>query len=580
MRNSTLLAGQGRFEAAKLRGLKKIRAIRLRGLSEAKKRALLLADNKIAENAGWDRERLALELPELADLLIEEDLDISITGFEAVEIDTLVSDFEESAADPADDVQAEWLSLAPVTQPGDVWQLGPHRLLCADARDTMNLDHLLGDDQAAMAFLDPPYNVKVRSVTGRGRTKHREFAMASGEMSRHDTSNSSARPSATRQLILAREPSTMSVSTGDTLASCVTLAEQTYGEMLNLVVWVKPNAGQGSFYRSQHELIAVFRVGDAPHRNNIELGRHGRSRSNVWHYAGVNSFRAGRMDELRAHPTVKPIALVADAMKDCTRRKDIVVDTFCGSGTTVLAAERVGRRAYCLELEPRYVDVAIRRWQAFTRRDAIHSETGCTFNERASERLTAGEPQSRRGREMTRKGKSKGRGSDKTLDMIKNVSSAPGAGEDYKVGPGRPPKEHQWKPGQSGNPKGAKRRPRSLIPELKEEFERVFSQKLKVTQGDRQRLISRWVAGLEQLSIQYAKGDRHARRDVFYFAEKLGVDLLTSAKSSDDTLSVDRQAILETYVERRMQEKATSASAPVLAPPELLDDAPDETDKN
>jgi 16S rRNA G966 N2-methylase RsmD len=290
---STLLAGHGRFEAAKLRGLKKIPAIRLRGLSEAKKRALLLADNKVAENAGWDRKRLAIGLPELTDLLIVENLDISVTGFEPVEIDTLASDFEEAAADPADDLQANWLSLAPVSQPGDVWQLGPHRLLCGDACEPADLDRLLGDKQAAMAFLDPPYNVKIASVVGRGRT--------------------------------------------------------------------------------------------------IELGRHGRSRSNVWNYAGVNSFRAGRMDELRAHPTVKPVALVADAMKDCTRRNDIVLDTFCGSGTTVLAAERVGRQAYCLELEPRYVDVAVRRWQAFTRRDAIHGDAGCTFDERALELLAAAE---------------------------------------------------------------------------------------------------------------------------------------------------------------------------------------------
>ena len=159
---------------------------------------------------------------------------------------------------------------------------------------------------------------------------------------------------------------------------------EVYGQFLNLVVWVKSNAGQGSFYRSQHELIGVFRVGSAPHLNNIELGRHGRSRSNVWEYAGVNSFRAGRLDELRVHPTVKPVALVADALKDRTRRGDIVLDTFCGSGTTILAAERVGRRAYALELEPRYVDVAIRRWQEFTGKDAIHAEAGLTFDEVAS----------------------------------------------------------------------------------------------------------------------------------------------------------------------------------------------------
>jgi hypothetical protein len=162
-----------------------------------------------------------------------------------------------------------------------------------------------------------------------------------------------------------------------------------YGATLNIIAWVKSNAGQGALYRSQHEFIGVFRVGQGPHLNNVELGRHGRSRTNVWQYAGVNTFRAGRLDDLKAHPTVKPVALVADAMKDVTRRRDIVLDTFCGSGTTMLAAERVGRWAYTLELEPRFVDVAIRRWQAFTRRDAILAETGLTFGELASKRLGA-----------------------------------------------------------------------------------------------------------------------------------------------------------------------------------------------
>ena len=356
--------------------------------------------------------------------------------------------------------------------------------------------------------------------------------------------------------------------------------DQTYGEQVNLVVWVKSNAGQGSFYRSQHELIAVFRVGEAPHLNNIELGRHGRSRSNVWHYAGVNSFRAGRMDELRAHPTVKPVALVADAMKDCTRRHDIVLDTFCGSGTTILAAERVGRRAYGLSsnpdtsMSPSAVGKLLPGATPFTSRLAPPSTSV-----RSSSSARRQQSRRRVRWHANQKFQSMARTTSPTCATM-SPPPRPPAEEEYRVGPGRPPKEYQWKPGQSGNPKGAKRKTRSLIPELKEEFERVFSQKLKVTQGDRQRLISRWVAGLEQLSIQFAKGDRHARRDVFYFAEKLGVDLLTSTKSSDDTLSADRQAILEAYVERRMQEKATSASAPVLAPPELLDDAPDETDEN
>jgi DNA modification methylase len=387
--NWVILAGHGRVEAAILRGLKKIPVIRLPGLTEAQKRALLIADNKIAGNAGWDRERLAIELPELAEILVEEGLDISITGFEAAEIDQLITDFEENTEDPADNIQHDWHSIPPVSRPGDFWQLGPHRLLCGNARDTANLDRLLGDEQAAMAFLDPPYNVKIRSVVGRGRTKHREFAMASGEMSRKEfveflieTLGSAAahsRSGAVHYVCIDWR------HTGELLEA----GQQTYGEMINLVVWVKSNAGQGSFYRSQHELIAVFRVGDAPHLNNIELGRHGRSRSNVWRYAGVNSFRAGRMDELSAHPTAKPVALVADAMKDCTRRRDIVLDTFCGSGTTLMAAERVGRCAYCLELEPQYVDVTIRRWQAFSRRDAVHNETGCTFDEQALNLLAA-----------------------------------------------------------------------------------------------------------------------------------------------------------------------------------------------
>jgi hypothetical protein len=182
---------------------------------------------------------------------------------------------------------------------------------------------------------------------------------------------------------------------------------------------------------------------------------------------------------------------------------------------------------------------------------------------------------------MPGKEKNKRRGSDGSPDKRNNFStSAPPAEEEYKVGPGRPPKEYTWKPGQSGNPKGAKRKKQSLIPELKKEFERVFSQKLKVTQGDRQRFITRWVAGLEQLSLQFAKGDRHARRDVLYFAEKLGIDLLNSAKAPDQSLSADHQAILDAYVERRIQEKALCAPSPVLAPPELLDDPADETDKN
>jgi DNA modification methylase len=235
-----------------------------------------------------------------------------------------------------------------------------------------------------MAFLDPPYNVRVKGIVGRGRIKHEEFAMASGELSRGefveflsktlDTAASVSRDGAVHYVCMDWRH----------LAELWDAGQAIYGAVLNLAVWVKSNAGQGSFYRSQHELIGVFRVGNEPHLNNVELGRHGRNRSNVWHYAGANTFRAGRMEDLKSHPTVKPVALVCDAIKDCTRRGEIVLDTFAGSGTSILAAERVGRRAYALEIEPRFVDVAIRRWQKFTGKDAIHSASQLCFDERAA----------------------------------------------------------------------------------------------------------------------------------------------------------------------------------------------------
>ena len=384
-----VIAGHGRYAAAKLLGLKQVPAIEVHGLSEAKRRALAIADNKIAENAGWDRELLAAELPELAEILVVEGLDIAITGFAPAEIDQLTTDFEEDASDPADTVDPAWLTPTRVTQLNDIWKLGGHRILCGDARGAGDLGHLMGEAQAAMAFLDPPYNIRVRDIVGRGQVKHAEFAMASGELSRADFVDF-LKSTLTGAAAVSRDGAVHFVCIDwRHIGELLEAGGAVYDDTLNLAVWVKSNAGQGSFYRSQHELVGIFRVGEEPHLNNIELGRHGRSRSNVWHYAGINTFRAGRLDELKSHPTVKPVALIADAIKDCTRRGDVVLDTFCGSGTTILAAERVGRQAYAMELEPRFVDVAIRRWQAFSRKDAIHVETGRTFGEVASDRAVA-----------------------------------------------------------------------------------------------------------------------------------------------------------------------------------------------
>jgi 16S rRNA G966 N2-methylase RsmD len=393
--HGTLLAGHGRLEAAKLLALKTIPAIVVDGLSEARKRALLLVDNRIAQNAGWNRERLAEEFLTLPELLLENGLDITVTGFEPAEIDAVLTDFEDDGSDPLDDLDPALLSGPVVTRTGDLWQLGPHRLLCGDAREPTDLSRLMGRDRAHMAFLDPPYNVRVRDIGGRGQVKHREFAMASGEMSKAAFTDFLT-DTLTRANVSVDGAVHFVCMDWRHIGELVAAGATVYGAMLNLIAWVKSNAGQGSFYRSQHELIGVFRVGCAPHLNAIELGRHGRSRSNVWKYAGANTFRAGRMDDLQAHPTVKPVALVADAIKDCTQRHGIVLDTFSGSGTTLLAAERVGRHARALEIDPHYTDVAIRRWQAFTGRDALHAETGLTFVDMAADsRRSVSRPRAR-----------------------------------------------------------------------------------------------------------------------------------------------------------------------------------------
>jgi DNA modification methylase len=376
--DNVILAGHARWQAAREAGLKVVPVIVIRGLSEAKKRAYVLADNKIAELAGYDRPALAAELEELSALLAEEDLDLSLTGFDPA----------DAESDPAVDLPE--IATHPVSRKGDLWAFGNrHRLLCDDAR-AADYARLMRGEQAAMAFTDPPYNVSIPKTLGRGRTKHRNFAMAAGEMS-----------PAVFTTFLSDALSAAAARSVDGALHYVCMdwrhmgemqaaGDAVYGKLINLVVWSKTNAGQGSLYRSQHELIFVYKVGDGPHLNNVELGRHGRNRSNVWTYPGANTFRSGRMADLAAHPTVKPVALVADAIRDCSRRGDIVLDPFMGVGTTILAADRIGRRARGIEIDPLYVDAAIRRWQQVIKRDAILEGTRKTFDEVAKERRRGG----------------------------------------------------------------------------------------------------------------------------------------------------------------------------------------------
>jgi DNA modification methylase len=316
-------------------------------------------DDKIALNAGWDLEILQLELGELAS--IDVDIDPTLTGFSTGEIDVILS----SAADPDDEVIPP-VPPTPRTKPGDIWILGEHRVGCGDGRDAKFLQRVIGNGaRVDAAFLDPPYNVRIGGHAVSAGS-HREFAMASGEMSEAEfraflanTLGAAAR--------FSRDGAVHFVCMDwRHMEDVSAVGSNVYGELLNLCIWNKSNAGMGSLYRSKHELIFVYRVGTAPHLNMVELGKHGRNRANVWDYASVNSMRGSRREDLALHPTVKPTGLVADAIQDVTRHGDLVLDLFLGSGTTLMAAERTGRRFRGLDIDPAYVDVAIERWWART----------------------------------------------------------------------------------------------------------------------------------------------------------------------------------------------------------------------
>jgi hypothetical protein len=386
--DGVIIAGHGRYEAAILRGLTTVPVIELRGLTEAKRRALALADNKIAENAGWDRKLLAIELPELAEMLVVDGLDLSITGFGPVEIERLTAGLEEDSPDRADTLDPEWARAAPVSKLGDLWELGRHRILCGDGRHSADLARAMGTGRAAMAFLDLAGAVNGRDLMERGAAGHAEYAMGAEAFSGADFV-AFLESKLAEAAALSRAGAIHYVcTTWRHIGTLLETGSTVYGEMLDLAVWVKADADEGLFYRGQHELVGIFRVGQQVPHNDDAVRRRQRARSNVWQY-GRSASRSGRPNELKADTVSKPVALVADAIRDCTRRGDIVLDTFCGSGTTILAAERVGRRAYALENEPRLVDVAIQRWQAVSRKQAIHAATGLSFEEVAAAPIAA-----------------------------------------------------------------------------------------------------------------------------------------------------------------------------------------------
>jgi DNA modification methylase len=378
-----LIAGHGRLLAAQRIGLKHVPVIRIAHLSESQKRALRLADNKIAENAGWDLTVLAQELEYLSTL--DFDFDLALTGFETPEIDVLIQSNAACASDGDDDEIPEIdRSNPPVTRVGDLWIVGDHRLICADSTDQTSFRKLIGRKKAQLVFTDPPYNVPIDgNVSGLGSIKHREFPMASGEMTIPQFI--AFLKTVLRNLVAFSTAGSIHFLCMDWrhVFELLSAGRGVYSELKNICIWAKNNAGMGSLYRSQHELVLVFKNGTAPHINNVELGRFGRHRTNIWHYLGGN----GRRDELAMHPTVKPVAMVADAILDCSQRGGIVLDCFGGSGTTLIAAGKTGRRAYVMELDPIYVDTTINRFEKLTSQQAIHSDTGRTFAQMKLERV-------------------------------------------------------------------------------------------------------------------------------------------------------------------------------------------------
>lgn len=379
-KQNNIIAGHGRLRAAQLLGIARVPTICLENLTEDQVRAYILADNKLAEKAGWDESILAIELGHL--LTVDLGFDITITGFEVPEIDLIV---QGASCKPDVEEDPEPLPQGPpITRTGDLWLLDKHRIFCGNSLESDSFARVMAGRKADVVFVDPPYNVAIDGhVSGNGSIQHREFEMASGEMSEEEFTQFLTSGFG----LLARYSKTGSVHfvcmdwrhIGEVLSA----GKQTYDSLLNLCVWAKDKGGMGSLYRSQHELVFVYRNGRSSHRNNVQLGRFGRNRTNVWNYPGANTLsRQGEEGNLLAlHPTVKPVALVADALLDCSAPGSLVLDSFLGYGSTLLAAERTGRICRGIELDPLYVDTAIRRWQRCTGGTAVHAASGKKFTE-------------------------------------------------------------------------------------------------------------------------------------------------------------------------------------------------------
>lgn len=379
------LAGHGRVTAAIELGLPTIPTRTILGLSEPQKRAYVITDNKIGLLSDWDEDLLRIELQ----TLVTEDFEVELTGFSTAELDIILDTEPKSKVDP-DDLTSKDLNVPAVTRKGDLWILGEHRLLCGDALDANSYSILLEDQKVQMVFTDPPYNVKVDGhVCGTGAIKHREFAMASGEMSPTEFTEFLERTFSLTAATLTDGAIVYACMDWRHMREITDAAQPVFGDPKQLCIWAKDNAGLGTFYRSQHELVFIFKHGKAAHINNFELGQSGRFRTNIWRYPNVTAFKGSEKGLLAVHPTVKPTSMVADAIRDCSHRRGLVLDPFAGSGTVLVAAQRTDRYARAIEFDPLYVDVAINRWQRVTGLSARLVGTDKTWEEVRLEREPA-----------------------------------------------------------------------------------------------------------------------------------------------------------------------------------------------
>jgi len=380
--------------------------------SAAEISALRIAVGAFPTWATWDRNQLRVELPkiiaELPDLLMQE------IGLSVPVVDSWLALPASQANDPADEVPEVDASTPPTCQVGDHWQLGPHLVLCGDALDAQSYERLLGNRAIRLVLSEPPYNVKVNGHVSKRTGKFSEFAMASGEMSDDEF----------RDFLVTAFRLVARVSASGAIGFFFIdwrharlmqeAAHDIFAEFKNHIVWVTDSPALGTFYRSQHEFVLAYKIADGKHINNFSLGQHGRTRANVWHYAGMSSFGVGRDEALSMHATPKPVAMLIDAILDCSDPGDLVLDPFGGSGSTLVAAERAHRRARLIEISPLYVDTIIRRWEAVAGQEAILLGAGQTFAEIAratskslrcrsipSTAITAGSLTSTRRREVT-----------------------------------------------------------------------------------------------------------------------------------------------------------------------------------